>query len=288
MNTTTAPTEVTEIKVELLLAGGHVYIHSFKLDDPLLHQLLTIITARTHGSAAATAGLLQIPQNQGRSTLFFSSEHLIGIVTEPPLAIQAPPTSVLPSVFLQLENFLAPEEHQSLIKYVMQHKSDFVSSSTSSSDSNYRRSSVLPKFPEFSELMIQRVRASVPAVLAKLEHPTFNIGQIEAQLTAHNDSNYYKTHNDNGSPDTASRVLSYVYYFYREPKGFSGGELRIYDSKIENNTYVQAESFKTVEPKNNSIVFFLSRYLHEVMPVKCPSKSFADSRFTINGWVRQA
>lgn len=34
------------------------------------------------------------------------------------------------------------------------------------------------------------------------------------------------------------------------------------------------------------IIFFLSRYMHEVLPVKCPSRNFADSRFTINGWIR--
>jgi Rps23 Pro-64 3,4-dihydroxylase Tpa1-like proline 4-hydroxylase len=63
--------------------------------------------------------------------------------------------------------------------------------------------------------------------------------------------------------------------------------LLIYDSKIENNFYVNADSYQAVEPRNNSIVFFLSRYLHEVLPVSCPSKAFADSRFTINGWVRR-
>ena len=127
----------------------------------------------------------------------------------------------------------------------------------------------------------------MPDVLRKLNIPPFPIADIEVQLTAHNDGNYYKVHNDNGSPDTATRVFTYVYYFYREPKPFSGGELLIYDSKIENNFYVQADSCQTVEPHNNSIVFFLSRYLHEVLPVRCPSKAFADSRFTINGWLRR-
>jgi Rps23 Pro-64 3,4-dihydroxylase Tpa1-like proline 4-hydroxylase len=28
--------------------------------------------------------------------------------------------------------------------------------------------------------------------------------------------------------------------------------------------------------------------MHEVLRVSCPSKAFADSRFTINGWVRKA
>jgi SM-20-related protein len=35
-------------------------------------------------------------------------------------------------------------------------------------------------------------------------------------------------------------------------------------------------------------VLFPSQYLHEVLPVRCPSHQFVDSRFTLNGWVRQA
>jgi Rps23 Pro-64 3,4-dihydroxylase Tpa1-like proline 4-hydroxylase len=38
----------------------------------------------------------------------------------------------------------------------------------------------------------------------------FSISQIESQMTSHNDGNYYKIHNDNGSPDTATRELTYV------------------------------------------------------------------------------
>ena len=146
---------------------------------------------------------------------------------------------------------------------------------------------ILHSFPEFSQLVVNRIQAILPDVFRKLNLSLFPIGEIEAQLTSHNDGNYYKIHNDNGSPDTATREFTYVYYFYQQPKAFSGGELLIYDSKIENNFYVKADSYKRVEPRNNSIVFFLSRYLHEVLPVSCPSKVFADSRFTINGWVRR-
>jgi SM-20-related protein len=127
----------------------------------------------------------------------------------------------------------------------------------------------------------------LPDVLAELGMPNFTIQQVESQLTAHNDGNYYKIHNDNGSPDTATRELTYVYYFHQEPKGFTGGELQIYDTQIQNNHYTQAPTFNTVEPRNNSIVFFLSRYMHEVLPISCPSRAFADSRFTINGWIRR-
>lgn len=220
------------------------------------------------------------------------SEHLINLIAQPPIFVQQieevkpQTTDVLSSQYIQINNFLSLEERNHLLDYILQQESAFVSTSTSSNHLDYRRSMVLHSFPEFSELILNRIEAIIPDVVSKLGLPPFSVSQIETQLTAHNDGNYYRIHNDNGSPETANRELTYVYYFYREPKPFSGGELLIYDSKIENNFYVAAKSFKTVEPRNNSIVFFLSRYLHEVLPVNCPSKAFADSRFTINGWVR--
>ena len=112
-------------------------------------------------------------------------------------------------------------------------------------------------------------------------------GDIEAQLTAHNDNNFYKVHNDSGSADTAHRVLTFVYYFNRQPKAYSGGELRVYDHKVANGYHYAAETFRTIEPTDNSMVFFASEEMHEVLMVKCPSRVFMDSRFTINGWVRR-
>lgn len=292
METAQHQVEVKDIKVNILLAGGHQYTVSLKSDSPLLHNLLKAIVARSSKQEEGLYGLFQIPLDEGRASLCFPNEHLVGLVTEPSLFVlpeevksQAP--DVLTSCYLQIDNFLTPEEQDQLLNYVLREESAFTSTSTSTNDNDYRRSMVLYSFSKFSDLIINRIKAILPDVFRKLGLPPFSISQIESQLTAHNDGNYYKVHNDNGSPDTASRELTYVYYFYRQPKPFSGGELLIYDSKIKNNYYVKAETFKTVEPRNNSIVFFLSRYMHEVLPISCPSKAFADSRFTINGWVRR-
>jgi Rps23 Pro-64 3,4-dihydroxylase Tpa1-like proline 4-hydroxylase len=217
----------------------------------------------------------------------YSSPSLIQ--TEQQLARVTPqaPLEILPSHFIQVGDFLTAMELEQLFKFVIQKENNFLPTSNSVNDPDYRRSMFLPTFAPFSELIIERVKAILPQLIGDLQIPPFQIDYVEAQLTAHNHGNYYKVHNDNGSPDSATRELTYVYYFNREPKAFSGGELTIYDSKIENNFYVAAESFKTVQPINNSIVFFLSRYMHEVLPVSCPSQAFADSRFTINGWVRK-
>jgi SM-20-related protein len=170
---------------------------------------------------------------------------------------------------------------------VFAEEAEFVPTNTSTDEVNYRRSSVLYAFPDFADLIRDRIQSIAPDILRTLELSPFSVDHIESQLTAHNDGNYYKVHNDNGSSNTATRELTYVYYFYRELKPFSGGELVIYDSKVENTYYVNVDSFKTIEPRNNSIVFFLSRYMHEVLPVSCPSRSFQDSRFTINGWIHR-
>jgi Rps23 Pro-64 3,4-dihydroxylase Tpa1-like proline 4-hydroxylase len=318
MQSTLPQSAVRDVKVTLLLAGGHQYTLNLKSNDPLLHNLVGAIVAHSQ-QQAGYQGIFQIPLHQERSALCFSSERLIGVVTEPPMILQmgtatpqpevaepqamqksmqssspgegipaaAVPAHVLPSHYVQLDNFLTSEEKNHLLDYVLQYESAFVSTSTSTGDTDYRRSMVLHSFPEFAKLLTDRVRAALPEVFRQLKLQPFSIAEIEAQLTSHNHGNYYKVHNDNGSPDTATREFTYVYYFYREPKPFFGGELLLYDSRIENNFYVKADSFKAVEPRNNSIVFFPSRYLHEVLPVTCPSKAFADSRFTINGWVRR-
>ncbi len=293
-------TETQDVKVQLLLAGGHQYSIWLKSDSPVLENLLKLLVARTQNQTAST--LLQIPINEGHGALCFTSDNLVGLITEPPIFVQqktapatptaevkqaTPPPNIVVSECLQLDNFLTAEQNKRLVEYALANESAFVPTTTSTGAADYRRSFVLHSFPEFYQLMINRINEIVPTLFSKFGVAPFTVSQIEAQLTAHNDGNFYKIHNDSGSPETATRTLTYVYYFNREPKAFSGGELVLYDSKIENNFYVKANSFKTVEPRNNSVVFFLSRNMHEVLPVSCPSKNFADSRFTINGWVRR-
>lgn len=192
---------------------------------------------------------------------------------------------VLPAQFVQIRNFFSVEERSQLLNYVLREHPNFVPTTTSTGAIDYRKSKILYSFPEIAEVMRQRVQSALFTVFAQL--PAFQPSDLEIQLTAHNDGNYYKIHNDNGAPEVASRALTYVYYFYREPKAFSGGELRLYDVQIEGGYYQAADTFHDIDPENNSIIFFPSHYMHEVLPVSCPSQAFADSRFTLNGWIRR-
>jgi Rps23 Pro-64 3,4-dihydroxylase Tpa1-like proline 4-hydroxylase len=50
---------------------------------------------------------------------------------------------------------------------------------------------------------------------------------------------------------------------------------------------INSGSFQSIPPRQNQIVFFPCSVLHEITPVKCSSGAFADSRFTLNGWLHK-
>lgn len=145
-------------------------------------------------------------------------------------------------------------------------------------------------------LIVEKVRQVIPKILAALQTQEFPLAPIEAQLTSHNDGEYFKLHNDNGMEALASRILTFVYYFHQQPKAFTGGELHIYDGKFESEQDEKGEKgkkfvptgYQVVVPRNNCIVFFPSQLMHEVTQVQCPSRNFLDGRFTVNGWIHDA
>lgn len=177
--------------------------------------------------------------------------------------------------YYQIDNFLEPQQNLDLLRSAIELESCFTPTTTSTGAENYRQSTVLYSLPPATGQVLERISQVLPVVIEKLGILRFDITQTECQMTSHNDGHYYKIHNDNGSSDTYDRVLSYVYYFYNCPKAFEDGELKIHGNPDS-----------IVEPRNNSIVFFQSSLMHEVLPISCPSRVFKDGRFTVNGWLR--
>jgi SM-20-related protein len=193
-----------------------------------------------------------------------------------------------------LDEFLAPQELEKLTRFALDHEADFHSSEVLSPHSeggvvNYehRSSRVLMDAGNHQEVVLQRIKTVLPDVLQKLGMEDFSIAAVEMQITASNDRNFFNCHSDNSSDRVARRHLTFVYFFHREPRGFEGGELRIHDARLEHGHYESEGSYQTIIPRQNQIVFFPCELLHEITPVKCSSKLFADSRFTLNGWLRR-
>ena len=107
---------------------------------------------------------------------------------------------------------------------------------------------------------------------------------VELNVIAHRDGDFFTPHQDTGYARSDSRLVSFAYYFHREPKGFAGGELLLYDTCIATGDY-RAAAFSRIEPINNSLVFFPSDYCHEVLSVHAKSSAFENTRFAIVGWL---
>ncbi|MBZ5688993.1 MAG: 2OG-Fe(II) oxygenase [Acidobacteriia bacterium] len=207
-------------------------------------------------------------------------------------AVERP--EVLRANCVVLDEFLSPQELEELTRFTMEHEADFQNSEVYSPtvdkgiiNDDFRRSRVLMELGEQQEMILERIKSVLPQVLERLGMDEFTIADVEAQITASNDGDFFHCHDDNGSEGVASRHLTFVYFFYREPRQFEGGELRIHDAHLQDTGYVSDGSYQTIVPQQNQIVFFPCELLHEITPVKCGSQLFADSRFTLNGWLRR-
>ncbi len=219
------------------------------------------------------------------------------VVAEASTAV-AERSSVLPAQCVVLDEFLALQELEELTRFTLEHEADFSASDVVSPGTDggivggivnyeHRRSRVLMDLGQHQDAMLERIKAALPQVLNRLGMEEFPIAGVEAQVTASNDGDFFHFHSDNGSDRVASRHLTFVYFFHREPRQFEGGELRIHDARLEEGVYVSEGTYQTITPQQNQIVFFPCELLHEITPVNCASQRFADSRFTLNGWLRR-
>ena len=195
------------------------------------------------------------------------------------------------NVFVK-RDFLTKRELHGLTKYVMEHETDFTPSTViphegpeSSTDLSYRKSLVLYNLGEYTSLIQDRLLALLPEVLAAFKREAFPISQFDIQLTASNDGDFFKVHQDNSSEEINHREISFVYYFHSEPKAFTGGQLRLYNSQDGEVEQSKKKTARTITPRQNTVVLFPSYLDHEVLPVRCPSRKFVNSRFTVNGWI---
>jgi SM-20-related protein len=193
-----------------------------------------------------------------------------------------------------LDEFLAPQELNELVEFTLQHQAEFQSSEVISPsgepgvvDYSHRRSRVLMDLGRHEEIILERIRRVLPRVLNQLGVEEFQVRHVETQITASNDGDFFGEHRDDAQEMIASRRVTFVYFFHREPRQFEGGELRLHDCRLHGEQQVKTGGYQSIVPRQNQIVFFPCSLLHEITPVDCASRAFADSRFTLNGWLHK-
>jgi SM-20-related protein len=315
MKLTVQQPDAREIKVKLLLAGGQSVALVVAPEHPVLAQLLAAVAGENGGSRAPPhPSVFQIPMEGGRASLAFSAQQLVGVITDPAVLIhsdgatEADVSASVPSAavaaaaassaahghreivrhpVVQIESFLTGSELAWLMDLVFASEASFVPARVSDAKEDYRHSLILGAAQPLKDLFVKKITALMPEVMPQLRVGRFPLGAIECQITASVDGSYFKAHTDAGANETYKRQYTYVYYFNREPKGFTGGELRIYDDVIRNGKLAATDSYQVIEPRHNTMVFFQAAVMHEVVPVHVPSRQFRDARFTVNGWIER-
>lgn len=288
---------VRDIQLKIRLVGGHEHIVSLPEDSPELPILFTALS-----NPGESSRFVQLPMEGGRSACSFQTAQLVSIVSEPPVVLEL----VMPSEparrehatiasrlrrprFKVIDDFLSRQEHRELLAYALLSEPQFKAGTVVASyEPEARQNRVIMEFGESAHgrMLQNRLLIYFPLLAKSLGMPVFPVGMLESQLTAAGDGHFFKAHSDD-APDVP-RALSCVYYLHREPRGFAGGDIRIYDCIEEGGLRRPADTFTAIEPLANRMVVFPSEEFHAAMPVRCPSRAFADSRFAVTTWIHRA
>jgi hypothetical protein len=200
-----------------------------------------------------------------------------------------------PPPFVRLENFLDRDRHAELMAFVTD-ESQAVEPSTVGGlvaaalqrrvDYTVRRSFRITSIDTVALWLRPLIEACIEPITSRLGLAPFTPDPLELKCTAYGDGNFFRLHSDTRNHPT--RRISFVYYFHRMPKRYSGGALLLYDGDVADPAKFFPESVTRLETVDNSLVLFPSSTYHEVDTVVSPSGLLADARFTFAGHVHVA
>jgi len=201
----------------------------------------------------------------------------------------------------QFHGFLDPELHRALLEWTAARQADFEIATVTKSkeghhdrlDPDVRVALRLGDLGPLSDPLSAQLLTALPDVMAAVGGRGPEPSSLELELTAYGDGAHFKPHLDIpigqdrkplGARKGEDRVISAVYYFHNQPKGFSGGRLKLFRFGSD----PADDHAIAIEPVDNSLVVFPSWAQHQVEQVSCPSGNFADYRYAVNCWYCRA
>ncbi|WDE98826.1 2OG-Fe(II) oxygenase [Lentisphaera profundi] len=135
------------------------------------------------------------------------------------------------------------------------------------------------------EVFLEKICDSYESVENFFGSKASSLSPKEIELNVYHKGVGFKRHTDKGKAegDIGSREITYLYYFYNEPKAFEGGDLVLFDTNRK--TGACGDEFTRIAIKNNMLLFFPSDCWNQVTQLKSEGADFYSGRFTLNGWM---
>jgi predicted 2-oxoglutarate/Fe(II)-dependent dioxygenase YbiX len=128
----------------------------------------------------------------------------------------------------------------------------------------------------YTTQILLAVKEHWPKILKTLGINNFIVYQHNMSCVAYEDGGFFKRHKDFSPFSFYPRRLTWIYYFFKEPKGFEGGDLVFYDREEEK---------VCITPSSGLLVAFGPQAEHEATTVTVSDSDFKSSRFSFTCFV---
>ncbi len=239
------------------------------------------------GAAAAYAALLATRPDQAEARSLLPC--LRGVAPEAPAT--AAGLAAVP--FWRIDDPLAATDHRALREAALARLADFrparvhpLPDQAGAEQPESRRALRLATPLAETRALAAWLEQQRPTLLRALLGDAATVGRLELQVTLSGAGDFYKPHRDAGDRATGLRLLTVVLYLHRKPRGFAGGDLRLYDSDLAAGHWL-AGGFTLIPPDDATLLVFPAAATHEITPISGVERP-ENGRLTVNGWFHRA
>lgn len=138
--------------------------------------------------------------------------------------------------------------------------------------------------PWLKQKMRQDILSYLPSLSQILQIPHTDFGRIDLFLRGYGNGQFFSIHTDK-FPHIC-RHLSMTFFFYFEPQQFTGGDLVIFDTHLnQEKDRTFSESFTRLTARQNTLAIFPSASYHAVTTVITQSDNPTAYRYAVNAHV---
>lgn len=186
-----------------------------------------------------------------------------------------------------IKRSLLGEDHEALLLNFVKENTDsfkdigyFLNDSQEVVDNSVRQTKGLRGCDEIGKSVLAWLEENYDDLCSFFKMSKAALKFAATEITIYTDGGFGLAHKD-----SSANSLSFLYYFYRQPKRFTGGDLYIYDGDLTKNASNQTYTKATVY--SDMLLVFPSHYYHEITPVHCPGHELMDGRMAFVGHIRK-